>query len=168
MADAARSGGSGGGPSLAGPERVAAAAEALGLEIEVRRMPASTRTAEDAAAACGCALGQIVKSLVFEEADGPLRLLLVSGANRVDTAALAERTGLTLGRADPKRVRAETGFAIGGVPPIGHAAPLAVLMDRDLLAYETVWAAAGAPDAVFQVAPARLREAAGAEIVDMQ
>ncbi|GMG81175.1 YbaK/EbsC family protein [Paralimibaculum aggregatum] len=169
-----------------GPERVAAAAAALGLAVAVRRMPASTRTAEDAAAACGCDVAQIVKSLVFavegaagdapegagspenaENTGGALRLLLVSGANRVDPGAVAARTGERLGRADAKRVRAATGFAIGGIPPFGHAAPVPVLMDRDLLAHGTVWAAAGAPDAVFEIAPERLREATGARVIAM-
>ncbi|MEO1275063.1 MAG: YbaK/EbsC family protein [Pseudomonadota bacterium] len=153
---------------LSGPERVAAAADALGLAVEVRRMPASTRTAEEAAAACGCEVAQIVKSLVFEVAgSGALRLLLVAGHNRVDIEKVAASTGERLGRADPKRVRAETGFAIGGVAPIGHAAPVPVLMDRSLLDHDTVWAAAGAPDAVFAVAPQALAEATGARIIDV-
>lgn len=151
---------------LSGPERVARAAEALGLAIEVRRMPASTRTAEDAAAACGCDVAQIVKSLVFE-AEGGLRLLLVSGANRVDLDRVARVTGEGLARADPKRVRAETGFAIGGVPPIGHASPLPVVMDATLMDFALVWAAAGAPDAVFPVAPQALRAATGARVIDV-
>lgn len=154
-----------------GPERLAAAANALGLEIEIRRMPASTRTAEDAAAACGCALGAIVKSLVFEAESGDarkaLRLLLVSGANRVDTAVLGARTGERLSRADPKAVRAATGFAIGGIPPFGHESAVPAWMDRDLLGHATVWAAAGAPDAVFEIAPADLVRATGAEVIDM-
>ncbi|MEL6576375.1 MAG: YbaK/EbsC family protein [Pseudomonadota bacterium] len=156
--------------SLSGPERVAGAAEALGLSVEVRRMPASTRTAEEAAAACGCEVAQIVKSLVFEVAgSGALRLLLVAGHNRVDIEKVAASIGERLGRADPKRVRAETGFAIGGVAPIGHAVPVPVpvLMDRSLLDHDTVWAAAGAPDAVFAVAPQALAEATGARIIDV-
>lgn len=149
-----------------GPERVARTAEALGLGVEVRRMPASTRTAEDAAVACGCDVAQIVKSLVFE-AEGGLRLLLVSGANRVDPDAVARITGEILARADPKRVREKTGFAIGGVPPIGHESPLPVLMDASLMDHAVVWAAAGAPDAVFSVAPEALRAATGARVIDV-
>ncbi|MEL7173419.1 MAG: YbaK/EbsC family protein, partial [Pseudomonadota bacterium] len=87
--------------------------------------------------------------------------------NRVDIEKVAASTGERLGRADPKRVRAETGFAIGGVAPIGHAAPVPVLMDRSLLDHDTVWAAAGAPDAVFAVAPQALAEATGARIIDV-
>lgn len=128
-------------------------------------MPASTRTAAEAAAACGCAPDQIVKSLVFRGADsGRLHLLLVAGGNRVDPDRAARAAGEPLGRADPAEVRARTGFAIGGVAPIGHAEPLPVLMDPRLLDFPTVWAAAGAPDAVFAVDPARLREATGARV----
>ncbi|MEM7497036.1 MAG: YbaK/EbsC family protein [Pseudomonadota bacterium] len=131
-------------------------------------MPASTRTAEEAAAACGCGVAQIVKSLVFEvEGTAELRLLLVAGNNRVDIEKVAGETGERLGRADPKLVRAETGFAIGGVPPIGHASAVPVLMDRSLLDHRTVWAAAGAPDAVFAVGPAALAEAVKARIIDV-
>ncbi|MEO0960459.1 MAG: YbaK/EbsC family protein [Pseudomonadota bacterium] len=153
---------------MSGPDRVAAAAAVLGLGIEVRRMPASTRTAAEAAIACGCGIAQIVKSLVFEvEGAGELRLLLVAGDNQVDIGRVAAETGERLGRADPKRVRAETGFAIGGVPPIGHAAPVPVWMDRSLLTHDTVWAAAGAPDAVFSVAPQALANATAARMIDV-
>ena len=145
-------------------ERVIAAAKAAGLEIEVASMPASTRTAEEAAAACGCAVGQIVKSLVFQgHNSGRLYLLLVSGANRVDMDKAAAQAGETLDRADPRLVRERTGFAIGGVAPIGHIESCPVLMDEDLLQYETVWAAAGAPNAVFSVCPERLKAATGAQ-----
>jgi prolyl-tRNA editing enzyme YbaK/EbsC (Cys-tRNA(Pro) deacylase) len=147
-------------------DRVRAAAAAAGLAIEVRRMPHSTRTAEDAAAACGTSVGQIVKSLVFRKAvSGTPVLLLVSGANRVDQSAVAAEIGEALERIDAVTVRALTGFAIGGVAPIGSLAPLATFMDRDLLQYSTVWAAAGAPDAVFESSPRELADAAGAMIV---
>lgn len=144
--------------------RVEQAAVDLGLDVEVRRMGASTRTAEDAAAACGCQLGQIVKSLIFRgRQSGALVLLLVSGANRVDGALAAGAAGEPLDRADADEVRSRTGFAIGGVAPIGHLEAPRILMDRDLLAYPVVWAAAGAPDAVFSVAPVDLARATGAE-----
>jgi prolyl-tRNA editing enzyme YbaK/EbsC (Cys-tRNA(Pro) deacylase) len=149
--------------------RVAEAARALGLDIEIRDMPQSTRTAEEAAAACGCAVGQIVKSLVFAGADtGQPILVLVSGANRVDEAKAAGEVGEALRRPDAKFVREVTGFAIGGVPPLGHANRIAVVFDRDLLAFETVWAAAGTPNAVFAVNPARLAEAVGARVVSVK
>jgi len=141
-------------------ERVARDAERLGLEIELRVMDQSTRTAEDAAAACGCEVGQIVKSLVFENADtGALVLLLVSGNHNADLEHVSATYGLTLKRCDGRRVRDETGFAIGGVAPVGHKAEISTYMDESLLGYDTVWAAAGRPDSVFRVDPKALAEA---------
>ncbi|MEM6711661.1 MAG: YbaK/EbsC family protein [Pseudomonadota bacterium] len=145
-------------------ERVVKAAETLGLAIELKVMDQSTRTADDAAAACGCDVGQIVKSLIFENAaTGGLVLLLVSGSNAVDLDHLKATEGLDLGRADGRKVRNETGFAIGGVAPLGHLAPLPVFMDEALLQYDVVWAAAGRPDSVFRVDPAVLLQATGAK-----
>jgi prolyl-tRNA editing enzyme YbaK/EbsC (Cys-tRNA(Pro) deacylase) len=151
---------------LAATGRVEAAARALGLAIEVSTMPASTRTAVEAAAACGCAVGQIVKSLVFvgRDSDRPL-LLLVSGSNRVDEAGVAGVVGEPLARPDAKRVREVTGYAIGGIPPFGHATPLRTFLDEDLLAHPVVWAAAGTPNAVFAVAPRALADAVGAQVL---
>lgn len=146
--------------------RVAAAARDLGLAVEVREMPASTRTAEEAAAACGCAVAQIVKSLIFRgRSTGTPYLFLVSGANRVDEKAVAASLGEALKRTDADDVRAITGYAIGGIPPLGHATPLVPHMDEDLLAHDVVWAAAGTPHAVFPVAPKALAEATGARIL---
>lgn len=143
--------------------RVEQAAAELGLDIEVRRMGASTRTAEDAARACGCTIGQIVKSLVFRGREsGEMVLLLVSGANRVDADLAAATAGEALDRADANEVRKRTGFAIGGVAPIGHREAPRILIDQDLLAHPVVWAAAGAPDAVFALAPADLARATAA------
>lgn len=145
--------------------RVKAAAEAAGLGTEILRMPDSTRTAEEAAAACGCAVAQIVKSLIFKGGEsGKLKLLLVSGSNQVDLAKAADLAGEPLERADPKEVREITGFAIGGVAPIGHLVPVETWMDDTLFGFETVWAAAGAPNAVFESAPEALRDAAGATV----
>ena len=143
--------------------RVRSAAAALGLAIEIHEMPMSTRTAEEAAQACGCDVAQIVKSLIFcgEETD-TLKLLLVSGRNRVDTKQAAGAVGEKLLRADVRRVRAETGFAIGGVAPFGHLAPIPTWIDETLLAFDRIWAAAGAPHAVFSVAPGLLAERIGA------
>jgi prolyl-tRNA editing enzyme YbaK/EbsC (Cys-tRNA(Pro) deacylase) len=151
---------SGGGSS----SRFAAWLAGAGLDIEVRRFPQGTRTAEDAAAAIGCTVAQIVKSLVFT-VDGSPVVALVSGANRLDTDRLAARG--RVGKADAALVREATGYAIGGVPPFGHATALPVLCDRDLLAHDTVWAAAGRPDAVFPIAPARLVELSRAEVADL-
>ena len=150
-----------------GPERVAAAAEALGLDIEVVRMSASTRTADEAAAACGCTAAQIVKSLVFQRPDGAFRLVLIPGDRRLDADAAEAATGTRLSRADPRAVRAATGYAIGAIPPIGHATELPVLMDRRLMAHNSVWAAAGAPDAVFAVEPGALHRATTANLLDL-
>ncbi|MCL4766041.1 MAG: YbaK/EbsC family protein [Hyphomicrobiaceae bacterium] len=131
-------------------------------------MGRSTRTAEEAAAACGCAVGQIVKSLVFRgKESGRPYLLLVSGGNRVNEKAVARIVGEPLQRPDAQYVRDVTGFAIGGIPPVGHDTRLATYMDRDLLGYVTVWAAAGTPECVFPVAPADLRDKAGADVIDI-
>ena len=148
-------------------ERVATAARAAGLEIDIERFPEGTRTAADAARAVGCEVGQIVKSLVFMAGDAPI-LALVSGANRVDLDKLARAAGTdAVRRADGDEARAATGFAIGGVPPFGHATPLAVLVDQDLASHERLWAAAGLPDAVFAIAPDDLVRASGGRLVDI-
>lgn len=139
---------------------------AAGLEFEVRRFPEGTRTAEEAARAVGCEVGQIVKSLVFT-VDGQPVMALVSGANRLDPARLSVLAGGQVGKADADLVRAATGYAIGGVPPFGHASPLPVYMDRGLEQYPVVWAAAGRPDAVFAISPARLAECTQAAVVDL-
>ncbi len=145
--------------------RVEAAARQAGLKIEVIRMPDATRTAEQAASACGCTVEQIVKSMIFQgvESDS-LVLILVSGAHRLDLGKAREIFGEPLRRADINRVREETGFAIGGVAPIGHKVALRSWMDAALLEHAQVWAAAGAPNAVFQVEPEALRRAAGARV----
>lgn len=149
--------------------RVAAAAEALGLSVTVMLMPDSTRTAEEAAAACGCRVGQIVKSLVFTGAtSGRDLLLLVSGDNRVDEAGVAAHLGEALERPRGAHVRKVTGFAIGGIPPFGHAAQLETYIDADLLTHDVVWAAAGTPNAVFSVDPKALQAATGAAIISVK
>jgi prolyl-tRNA editing enzyme YbaK/EbsC (Cys-tRNA(Pro) deacylase) len=148
--------------------RVAEAARSLGLNIDIRVMESATRTAEEAAAACGTTSAQIVKSLIFEGRDsGRPFLFLVSGKNRVDEKAVAARLGEGLKRPDAQRVREITGFAIGGIPPVGHATELAAYIDPDLLAFGEVWAAAGTPNAVFPVDPKRLAAAARAETLPM-
>ncbi len=153
----------------ASAKRVQDAAAALGLPIEVREMAESTRTAGEAAAACGVTVGQIVKSLVFAGAvSGKPYLLLVSGSNRVNETAVAAILGEALMRPDGRTVRDLTDYAIGGIPPIGHATPLATYMDRDLLQYDVIWAAAGTPKAVFRVEPVRLRDATGATVIDVK
>ena len=144
-------------------KRVERAAADLGLSITVKRMGESTRTAEDAARACGCEVARIVKSLIFQgEMSGDLILLLVSGSNRVDMDKAKAVVGEPLSRADANDVRARTGFAIGGVSPIGHLEAPRIWMDETLLAFPTIWAAAGAPDAVFEITPDALVQATGA------
>ena len=147
--------------------RVADAARAAGLDISVERFPDGTRTAADAARAVGCDVAQIVKSLVFM-VDGEPVLALVSGANRVDPAQLGSALGANdVRRADGDEAREATGVAIGGVPPFGHARPVTVLVDRDLLRHDRLWAAAGLPDAVFAVAPADLVRVSGGRVVEL-
>jgi prolyl-tRNA editing enzyme YbaK/EbsC (Cys-tRNA(Pro) deacylase) len=147
-------------------QRVQDALRAKGLDCTVRHMDRTTRTAEQAAVTCGCAVGQIVKSLVFRGArSGNAYLLLVSGKNRVNEERVAAHIGEALARPDAQYVREATGFAIGGIPPLGHATPLATFMDEALLAYDVVWAAAGTPDAVFPIAPAQLAEATAATVI---
>ncbi len=147
--------------------RVNDAARAAGLEIAVERFPEGTRTALDAARAVGCDVAQIVKSLVFMAGERPV-LALVSGANRVDLDKLASALGTdTARRADGDEARDATGFAIGGVPPFGHARPVTVLVDRDLMLHARLWAAAGMPDAVFPITPDDLVRASGGSIADL-
>lgn len=150
-------------------DRFRAAARALGLDPDVHRFPDGTKTAQDAARAIGCALGQIVKSLVFMAGETPV-LVLTSGANRVDTDALAGLCGATEARrATPEEARAATGYAVGGTPPFGHPATVPAFVDEDLLKFEVVWAAAGTPDSVFPLSPAdlvRLAEARPARFAE--
>ena len=151
----------------AGADRFAAAAAALGVRPDVRRFPEGTKTAEDAARAIGCDVAQIVKSLVFVAGGRPV-LALTSGAHRVDTEKLATLAGAAASRrATPEEVREATGFAIGGTPPFGHPSPLPTFVDRDLLGFDTVWAAAGTPDAVFPLRPEDLLELSGGAEADL-
>ncbi|MEL6127802.1 MAG: YbaK/EbsC family protein [Pseudomonadota bacterium] len=145
--------------------RVRAAATAAGLPVEIIEMPGSTRTAEDAAAACGCTVAQIVKSMIFAASDGTLRLLLTPGDRQVDPALAEAGFGVSLSRADPDQVRAVTGFAIGGVSPIGHMTPVICAMDPELMAHAQVWAAAGTPRHVFSAVPEDLRRASAATLM---
>lgn len=149
-------------------DRVKAAAEAAGLAIEVRRMGESTRTAEEAARQCGCGVAQIVKSLIFEgEMSARLYLFLVSGVHQLDLGKAAGLAGEPLKRADPRRIRDETGFAIGGVSPLGQPDNVPRYGDRTLLGFDLVWSAAGAHDAVFSAEPKALFEAAGVAAADL-
>lgn len=151
-------------------QRVAVAAKELGLSIDIVTFDESTRTAEEAAAAIGCAVGQIVKSLVFTVKGEPV-VALVSGSNQLDTRKLAEQFDVgrkQVERANAETVRTATGFAIGGVPPFGHVATPIMLVDEDLIRYEIVWAAAGTPNTVFSIKPEELARATGGKIIDLK
>ena len=149
-------------------ERVRAHAQKHGVEIDVRRFPAGTHTADDAARAIGTEVGKIVKSLVFLAAGDPV-VVLVSGADRVDEARLAGALGGgQVRRATANEVRDRTGYVVGGVPPFGHASTTKVVVDRGLLGHDVVWAAAGLPDAVFPIAPADLVRLSGAQEADVR
>jgi prolyl-tRNA editing enzyme YbaK/EbsC (Cys-tRNA(Pro) deacylase) len=138
-------------------DRVTAVLARAGVDAEIREFPEGTRTAPEAAAAVGCEVGQICKSLVFRVGEDPL-LVIASGANRVDEG----RFGAV--KADAAFVREQTGFAIGGVPPFGHARTIDTVIDEDLLAFGVVWAAAGTPRTVFAIAPAALVAASGGRV----
>jgi len=147
--------------------RVVAALKEAGIETEMREFDEATRTAQQAADTLGVPVGAIVKSLCFM-ADGEALMLLVSGANRVDVEKVRGLLGVTtVTRAKADEVRAATGYAIGGVPPIGHARPLHMIVDRDLLRYDELWAAAGTPNSVFRLTPRQLVELAGGEVADV-
>jgi prolyl-tRNA editing enzyme YbaK/EbsC (Cys-tRNA(Pro) deacylase) len=153
-------------PAPSSRDRVRDALLAAGLECEIVETPASARTAVEAAAAVGASVAQIVKSLVFL-CDGRPVLALVAGDNRLDESRLAEIAGGPITRADAAGVREHTGFAIGGVAPLGSLHPLPAFCDSDLLAHEFVWAAAGAPHAVFRVEPGALVAAVGAQVAEL-
>lgn len=139
-----------------------------GFGFEVHELPGSTRTAQEAADSIGCQVAQIAKSLVFKEKNsGRPVLVIASGVNRVDMDKVKAATGLELGKADGKFVKERVGFAIGGVPPVGHNEPLETILDPDLKNYETIWAAAGTPFAVFQLKSADLEALTGGRWVEM-
>lgn len=150
-------------------QRVQDALSACGVELQVVEMPGSTRTSADAAAAVGCSVGQIAKSLIFKgkTSDRPL-LVIASGSNRVDEKKLAAIFGEKIEKPDADYVRARTGFVIGGVPPLGHTEPLTTLIDADLFQYNEIWGAAGTPNAVFRLTPQQLAEITGGEVVDVK
>ncbi len=148
-------------------KRVQEALKALGFpHLKVVELSASTRTAEEAARAVGAEVGQIVKSLVFVGERG--YLFLVSGKNRLDLRKAQALVGGPLRRATPEEVKALTGYAIGGVPPVGHAQPLPAFLDRDLLAYPRVWAAGGSPKALFALTPEELLALTQARVADLK
>ena len=138
----------------------------LGFDCRVIEFQESTRTSAEAAARIGCQIGQIVKSLIFSgQTSGKPVLVLTSGANRVDESRISQYVGESIGRADAEFVRATTGFVIGGVPPVGHDQPLETYLDEDLLQYAKIWAAAGTPNAVFEMTPVALEKMTGGKVV---
>jgi prolyl-tRNA editing enzyme YbaK/EbsC (Cys-tRNA(Pro) deacylase) len=148
-------------------ERVRAALLAAGHEDTITAFPAGTRTAADAAAAVGCEVAQIAKSIVFR-AGGRAAVVITSGANRVDQAKAERALNQKLGRADADWVREATGFAVGGVAPVGHVGQPLLLLDVDLLALDPVWAAAGSPRHVFRTTAEALRRMTGAVVADVK
>jgi prolyl-tRNA editing enzyme YbaK/EbsC (Cys-tRNA(Pro) deacylase) len=140
-------------------QKVQAALQTHGYACKVIEFEQSTRTAQEAADRVGVTLGQIVKSLIFKgQTSGKGLLILTSGANRVDEKRISVLAGEPIGRADPEFVRSMTGYAIGGVPPLAHQQPMETYLDEDLLQYTVIWAAAGTPNAVFELTPAMLAE----------
>ncbi len=142
---------------------------AHGFDCKVIEFAESTRTAQEAADRAGCSLGQITKSLIFKGArSGKPILVLTSGANRVNEKNISACAGEPIGRADADFVRRATGFAIGGVPPLGHAQTMETYLDEDLLQYPTIWAAAGTPNAIFELTPAALQEMTAGRVVKVK
>jgi len=150
-------------------QKVQDALNALGMDLDVVELPDSTRTVVEAAGAVNCDVGQIVKSLVFKGARSERPLLIIaSGGNRVSEKKVEALIGEPLGKANADFVRQHTGFAIGGVPPLGHIKPIMTFVDEDLLNYEEVWAAAGTPNAVFRLNPTNLERMTGGQVVDIK
>ena len=156
-------------PLSASAQKVQNALSARGMTLQVMELPDSTRTAQEAAQAIGCDVGQIVKSLVFKgKRSAKPVLVIASGSNRVDERKIEALIGEPLGKADADFVRQQTGFVIGGVPPVGHSQPLLTYVDADLLQYTEIWAAAGTPHAVFRLTPGELCDLTGGEVVELK
>lgn len=151
---------------LSAPQRVLASLQEAGLQTEVREFAESTRTAQDAATAIGTSVSQIVKSLLFLSGDRPV-LALVSGSDRLDVAKLSRLTGGEIRKADAVSVRAATGYVIGGVPPAGFPEPIETFIDRGLLRYQELWAAAGTPHHVFRTTPQDLIRLTRGDVADL-
>lgn len=142
---------------------------ARGYSCRVIEHAESTRTSQEAADRAGCTLGQITKSMIFKgKATQKPILVLTSGANRVDEKRLSQYAGEPITRADPDFVRAVTSFAIGGVPPIGHTQPMETYLDEDLMRYDTIWAAAGTPNAIFELTPSQLQAMTGGTVAQVK
>ena len=150
-------------------QRVQAALTKLGLTMQVVELPDSTRSAAEAAAAIGCSVGQIAKSLIFKTKTGGKPVLVIaSGTNRVDEIKIAALLGEEITKAEANFVRQHTGFAIGGVPPVGHHRPIITFIDEDIMAYDEIWAAAGTPHAVFQLTGDELVQVTNGQVVEVK
>lgn len=136
-----------------------------GITMRVVEMPESTRSAQEAAAAIGCTVSQIAKTLVFTTEDSNPLLIIASGTNRVNEKTIKKHIGKGIGKADVDYAREQTGFSIGGIPPIGHTRPIQILIDEDLLKHDEIWAAAGTPHAVFPLTSKELQEITGGEVI---
>lgn len=145
-------------------QRVQAFLDESGLEIKVIELTESTRTAQEAALAAGCEVGQIVKSLVFRSGEEAL-MFLVSGKNQLDVKKVADLLGKGITKADADFVKEKTGFVIGGVPPVALSSPIVTFIDEDLLKYDYVWAAAGTPHAIFQIKSNDLAHLTGEKVI---
>jgi prolyl-tRNA editing enzyme YbaK/EbsC (Cys-tRNA(Pro) deacylase) len=153
----------------ASAQRVQDALRALGLDCAITEHAASARTSQEAADLLGCTVGQIAKSLIFRAVDsGDPVLVIASGANRVNEGKVGALCGGAIGRAKPEFVREATGYAIGGIPPVGHARPIRTFVDQDLLAFEVVYAAGGTPNALFPIRPADLLRVCGGHAADVR
>lgn len=149
--------------------RVKEALESFDFDLTIVTFDASTRTASDAAKSIGCDLNQIAKSLIFKGKKSELPIMVVaSGSNRVDTKKIAKDLGEKLRKADADFVRQHTGYAIGGIPPIGHTKPIKTIIDEDLLKLDVIWAAAGTPNSVFKLTPTTLQEITKGKILDIK
>jgi len=150
-------------------QKVQDALRSLGYDFTVIEFAESTRTAQEAADRAGCALGQIVKSMIFKglESGKPI-LVLTSGANRVAEKRISQYAGEQIGRAEAEFVRTVTGFAIGGVPPLGHLQPMETYIDEDFLQFQTLWAAAGTPNAIFELSPEALKKITGGKVAQIK
>ena len=145
--------------------RIQDALDALGMKVEVVELPASTRTSAEAASAIGCSIGQIAKSIIFRTVGSSRPVMVIaSGVNRVNEEKIQNIIGEAIKKADPDFVRKATGYAIGGVPPIGHAETIITIIDEDLTKLDEIWAAAGTPNAVFKLSPAHLVQMTGGSV----
>lgn len=150
----------------ASAQRVQVELERHGIDCPVQEMDKSTRSAADAAKAVGCTVAQIAKSLIFKRIKSDRAVLVItSGINRVDETRLSQMVSEPIEMADADFVREQTGFAIGGVPPLGHSRPLEVFVDEDLMQYDVIWAAAGTPRAVFRLTPDQLLKVTGGRVI---